>query len=164
MTQRRYFVDMDGVIAVFNFNATHEDLLKEGYFAERPSQKSIIEAVKKLARTADVYILSAVLMDSEYALFEKHDWLDRELNIPCKYRIFTICGEDKIASVPAFDPETDILIDDYGPNCKVWEENGGRYIKVSVDAEDAEYEQKKHAHVIHPEMTADEILKSIKEV
>lgn len=170
----RIFVDMDGVLAKYNFDLPSFDkLYEEFYFLNLPPQKTIVGAIrslitkaayffKKLGFKIEVFVLSAVLMDSEYALFEKHDWLDREApEIDCKHRVFTICGEDKIGGVPHFNPKTDILIDDYGPNCKVWKEAGGTYIKVSVNAEDAEKEKQRHKYVIHPEMTKQDILSVI---
>lgn len=167
--KRRYFFDMDGVVAEYNFALPRFDMLyDEGYFLSRPPQNNIVDAVKEMiSRGESVFILSAVLKDSEYALFEKHEWLDRFIPmIDCKHRIFTLCGEDKIASVPHFDPETDILIDDYGPNCRTWagsDKSGGRYVKVSVDADDAEIERSRHDRVIHPEMCPEEIIKIILE-
>ena len=163
MSKKRYFVDMDGVLAKYEFNLPSYDMLyEEGYFLNRPMQPNIVDAVcQLLAADEDVYVLSAVLKDSEYALFEKHEWLDRHMNIACRRRLFTICGEDKINFVPAFNPETDILVDDYGPNCKIWADHGGRYVKVSVDAKDAEYEKTRHDHVINPDMPAQKILNQI---
>lgn len=158
--KRRYFVDMDGVLAEFNFNLPSLDMLyEENYFLHRPPQQNIVDAVKDLIhRKEEVFILSAVLEDSEFALFEKHDWLDMHLpEVDCKHRIFTICGEDKIASVPHFNPERDILIDDFGENCSVWKEAGGIYIKVSRDNRDALYECNHHRNVISPGDSAENI-------
>lgn len=158
---------MDGTLNEWNFSLpSYEALYEKGYFRNRPMQEEVLKAVACLEalKEENVFILSAVLADSEYALFEKHAWLDEHLPIPCRRRIFTICGEDKIGSVPAFNAETDVLIDDYGPNCKVWENAGGTYIKVARNEEDAEYEKGKHNYVIHPEMSCFEILKVMKEV
>jgi len=164
--KRRYFIDMDGVLAVYNFNLKSlDELYEEGYFFTRPPHQNIVDAVQYLINEgSDVYILSAVLKDSEFALAEKHEWLDKFMRVPCKQRIFTICGEDKISFVPAFNPSTDVLIDDYGENAKVWSTHGGTYIKVSRDADDASYESSKHQHVIHPELSVSEIIRKIKEV
>ena len=160
MKRKRIFVDIDGVLNKWNFDLpSYETLYEEGYFASRPPQSNIIEAVRLLiARGEDVYVLSAVLKDSAYALSEKHDWLDKYLpEVSYKSRIFTICGEDKISYVPAFDPDNDILVDDYGENCTVWANNGGAYVKVSVNADDAAYERSKHVSVIHPDMDPETI-------
>ena len=154
---------MDGVLNKWNFNLpSYDTLYEKGYFLNRPPQMNVVAAIQALVSEGwDVYILSAVLMDSEFALFEKHEWLDKYLPIECKRRIFTICGEDKISFVPAFDPEKDLLIDDFGENCRTWQ---GTYIKVSVNEDDAEYERLHHDYVIHPDMTAESILRYIKDV
>lgn len=160
--KKRYFIDMDGVLAEYNFDLpSFETLYEEFYFITRPPQQNIVDAARQLiARGEEVFILSAVLKESEYALFEKHDWLDKYLpEVNCKHRIFTICGEDKIAYVPHFDTKTDILVDDFGENCRVWGKAGGEYVKVSRDEADFNKEIRKHDYVIHPEMRPEEIVK-----
>lgn len=166
MNKKRYFFDMDGVLAKYEFNLpSYETLYEEGYFLNRPMQENIVEAAAQmLAAGENVFILSAVLMDSAYAFEEKHKWLDKILPIECKRRIFTICGEDKIGFIPGFDKDRDILIDDFGGNTQVWKDAGGKYVKVSVDKADAEHEMTKHQHVIYPEMPAYKIIEVIKGV
>lgn len=158
---------MDGVLAKYEFNlSSYDTLYEEGYFLNRPPQMNIIEAVKLLiSQHEDVYILSAVLKDSEYALFEKHEWLDKHLpEVDCRHRIFTLCGEDKISYVPAFDPARDVLVDDFGENCLTWVNSGGSYVKVSKDISDAVYEADRHRFVIYPNMPPEDIVFVIKEV
>lgn len=162
----RFFFDMDGVLAEFNFDLPSLDALYEkDYFLKRPPQQNIVDAARQMIAAGDeVFILSAVLKDSEYALFEKHDWLDEHLpEANCKHRIFTICGEDKISYVPHFNPKTDILVDDFGENCLVWRRAGGTFVKVSRNEEDGAYESEKHTHVIHPAMPAEDIVKAIRQ-
>lgn len=158
--KRRLFVDLDGTLNEWNFNLPSPDALyEEGYFINRPPHENMIRAVRALIELGeDVYILSAVLSDSKYALFEKHDWLDKYLPIDCKRRVFSICGEDKISAVPAFNPDTDILIDDYGENCRTWEAAGGLYVKVSTDESDAAKERDRHKYVVHPDLSAFDII------
>lgn len=163
---RRFFFDIDGVLAVFNFEASQEDLRTDEYWIKRPYHYNMILLVFLLFLLGyDVYIITATLRDHPKAITEKNSWLDKLLPmIPQEKRIFTICGEDKIASVPSFNPDTDILIDDFGVNCKAWSEAGGTYVKVSKSEEDAKEEAKKHAYVIHPYMNpcdAAEILTAI---
>lgn len=155
---------MDGVLAEYNFDLPSFDMLyEEFYFLSRPPQQNIVEAVKQLINQGEeVFVLSAVLKDSQFALFEKHDWLDRYLpEVNCKHRIFTICGEDKLSYVPHFDPEVDVLVDDYSENCMVWAKAKGTYVKVSRNEDDASYEAHKHAVVIHPDMTPENIIATL---
>ena len=162
---KRFFIDMDGVLAVYNFDLPSFDMLYEkNYFLSRPPHENIVAAIKQMIADGDeVFILSAVLKDSEYALFEKHEWLDKYLpEVNCKHRIFTLCGEDKISYVPAFNPNRDILVDDYGENCLTWRRAGGTYVKVSRDVEDAFYEGGKHKNVINPNMLPESIVYAIR--
>jgi len=152
--RKRFFFDMDGVLAVFNFKATQEDLRTDDYWISRPCHSNmILLAFLLILLGYDVFIITATLEDHPRAIKEKNGWLNILLPmISSNKRIFTVCGEDKIASVPEFNPETDILIDDYGVNCKTWEDAGGTYVKVSKNKQDAEKEEAKHRYVIHPEM------------
>ena len=163
--KKRYFIDMDGVLAEYNFDLPYFEMLYEkDYFLTRPPQTNFVTAVKDMIADGDeVFILSAVLKESEYALFEKHDWLDKYLpEVNCKHRIFTLCGEDKISYVPHFDPDNDVLVDDFGENCKVWSRAGGTYVKVSRDVQDAIYESGKHRNVIFPNMSPADIVYAIR--
>lgn len=171
---KRLLFDTDGVLAKWNWDISPEKnnmhLLKEGhYFLERPEQENIVNTVHYLSiyrRSAYVlYNITAVLIDAKNAWSDKHKWDDKVIpEIDREHRIFLPCGEDKIDYVPDFDPWTNILIDDYGENCRTWASHGGTYIKVSVNAEDAEYEKKNHKYVIHPDMTVDEIVAVIDKV
>lgn len=168
MRKKRLHWDTDGVLAEFNFDISPEKgnmhLLKEGhYYRERPPQKAMVGAVHHIfiyrQEDYEQFNDSAVLPDAVHAWQDKHDWDDEWIpEIDKSHRIFTLCGEDKTEFIPGYDPHTDILIDDYGQNCTNIASKGGTYIKVSVDASDAEYERTKHKYVIHPEMTVEEIV------
>lgn len=122
--KQRLFVDMDGTLAVFNQVDTLEKLYEPGYFASLSPHTNVIEAVKSLQQRDDieVYILSAVLSDSKYALQEKNEWLDRYLpGTDASHRIYVPCGEIKGNYVPGGIKESDILLDDYTMNLKSWE-------------------------------------------
>lgn len=146
------FVDMDGVLAEFRKAASYSDLFKRGYFASLRPQKRLVKAVKDLCRqtNVEVFILSSYLEECN-ALQEKNEWLDKYLGeIDSEHRIFLPCGKSKADAVPGFNPETDILLDDYGINCTDWQNKGGRYIKVSRSFRDALKEKKRHRDVIWP--------------
>ena len=61
--------------------------------------KNVVAAVKEIVTNhpeIEVNILSAYLTDSQYALQEKNEWLDRYLpEIDQTHRIFVPCGSDK---------------------------------------------------------------------
>lgn len=123
--KQRLFVDMDGTLAVFQKVDTLETLYEKGYFENLNPIPNTIQAVKEILREhpdVEVYILSAHLADSPYALREKNAWLDKYLpEIDDAHRIFPPCGEDKKAYLPGGIRNTDFLLDDYTHNLLLWE-------------------------------------------
>lgn len=121
---KRLFVDMDGTLAEFKPVDEMETLYEKGYFAELKPQENVLGGIKAFITEhsdIEVYVLSSVLYDSEYALSEKIEWLDRYLpEIDETHRIFVPCGEDKAAYVPDGIDGDDILLDDYSANLHAW--------------------------------------------
>ena len=122
--RQRLFVDMDGTVAVFTPVDTLETLYQPGYFRGLEPIRGVVEAVKRIIRQnpeIEVFILSSYLSDSAYALAEKNAWLDEHLpGIDAAHRIFSPCGENKVAYVPGGVRETDFLLDDYTHNLRLW--------------------------------------------
>ena len=122
----RLFVDMDGTLALFQEIDTIETLFEEGYFKNLPPQVAVVNAVNTFLEQSDpevdVYILSSYLTDSDYALKEKNEWLDRYLpKIKPDHRIFLPCGDKKTDFIPRGIRESDVLFDDYTLNLNDWE-------------------------------------------
>ncbi len=121
--KKRLFVDMDGTLAEFRIVNTLETLYEEGYFYNLKPHENVVEAVNRIvldSEDIEVFILSAYLTDSDYALSEKQVWLDRYLpEIDKKHRIFIPCGTDKSKAVDL--REDDFLLDDYTLNLNSWE-------------------------------------------
>lgn len=121
----RFLVDMDGTLAVFTPVDTLETLYEKGYFINLEPHQNVIDAVKHLVKENDdieVFIMSAVLSDSKYALQEKNEWLDKYLpEIDREHRIFPPCGADKKDYVPDGIRPSDYLLDDYTKNLASWE-------------------------------------------
>jgi len=130
---QRLFVDMDGTLAVFTRVETLEDLYEQGYFLNLAPHVNVVNAIKHIVKTEpriQVGILSAVLMDSDYALDEKNVWLDRYLpEITSEHRIFLPCGSDKKERIRGGVAKEDFLLDDYTQNLLLWEV-AGRGIKL----------------------------------
>lgn len=124
LTTTRLFVDMDGTLAVWHPTKKLEELYEEGYFKNLTPYWEVVEAIKKIASEQpdiEVFILSAYLTDSEYALNEKNEWLDKYLpEIDKQHRCFCPCGTDKSLAVPDGIKTTDTLLDDYTVNLKDW--------------------------------------------
>lgn len=122
--RQRLFVDMDGTLAEFKTVDTLETLYEKDYFLHLKPNENVLGAIKQLIadNDFDVYILSAYLTDSRYALEEKNAWLDKYLpELPQEKRLFVPCGTDKSVSVPGLIRPDDYLLDDYTKNLSEWE-------------------------------------------
>lgn len=122
--RQRLFVDMDGTLAEFKTVDTLETLYEKDYFLHLKPNENVLGAIKQLIadNDFDVYILSAYLTDSRYALEEKNVWLDKYLpELPQEKRLFVPCGTDKSVAVPGLIRPDDYLLDDYTKNLSEWE-------------------------------------------
>lgn len=135
--KKRLFVDLDGTLATWNKTAYFEMLLEEGYFRDLAPYDIVVNAVREIELTRpdiEVYINSAYLTESEYALSEKKAWVDRFIReIPSEHRIFTPSGTKKSDAVRRFTGSftyNDFLLDDYSVNLHSWVADGGRGIKL----------------------------------
>lgn len=122
--RQRLFVDMDGTLAEFKTVDTLETLYEKDYFINLKPNENVLGAIKQLIadNDIDVYILSAYLTDSRYALEEKNAWLDKYLpELPQEKILFVPCGTDKSVAVPGLIRPDDYLLDDYTKNLSEWE-------------------------------------------
>lgn len=126
--KKRLFVDMDGTLAVFNPTKKLEDLYEKGYFRELKPYQTVVDAIKHIIQNEpdiEVFVLSAYLTDSHFALQEKKEWLDEHLpELDTEHRLFCPCGSDKGAVVPGGIQHTDRLLDDYTHNLMLWSPPG----------------------------------------
>ena len=115
---------MDGTLAEFKTVDTLETLYEKDYFLHLKPNENVLGAIKQLIadNDFDVYILSAYLTDSRYALEEKKAWLDKYLpELPQEKRLFVPCGTDKSVAVPGLIRPDDYLLDDNTKNLSEWE-------------------------------------------
>ena len=125
----KLFVDLDGTAAEFKNVSQIEQLYEPGYFYNLKPNMNVINAVKEIIKNrkscVEVYILSAYLSDSKYALDEKKMWCDKYFpEIDDEHRLFPTCGEDKtqyIAKKFGKINEQYFLLDDYSKNLHSWE-------------------------------------------
>lgn len=131
--KKRLFVDMDGTLAVFHPVKDLETLYEPGYFSKLSPIPNVVIAIRHIVRNhpeIEVFVLSAYLSDSQYALAEKNAWLNRYLpEIDARHRIFLPCGENKADYIPNGVHEFDFLLDDYTHNLSLWPPPG-RGIKL----------------------------------
>lgn len=128
----RIFLDLDGTLARFNVrNALERFDKEEGFFARLKAYKNI-EIVNELAKTNQLYIISA--SPNEQADKDKMVWIEKYLpNI--KIENITICrlGQNKAQIIQdkyniKIDKEC-YLLDDYTKNLNEWEQYNGSGIK-----------------------------------
>lgn len=129
----RLFVDLDGTLAKFIPQKSTEPLYEKNYFRNLPPQQNVVDAVKKIvldeSNGIEVFILTAYLVDSQWAYQEKMAWIDEFIpEIDIRHRIFTPCGENKKDYIVGFNEEKDVLLDDYTQNLLKWAP--GRAIKL----------------------------------
>ena len=126
------YVDMDGTLTEFSYVNDLQDLYQQGYFLNLKPQQSVIEGITEFMVKypwIPVYILSAFLGDSKYALQEKIEWMQTHMpQMPSDHYLFVKCGETK-ALVPQKDENANLL-DDYSKNLLEWENAGFHGIKL----------------------------------
>ena len=128
----KIFLDLDGTLARFNVRNALERFDKEkGFFARLKAYKNI-EIVNELAKTNNLFIISA--SPNEQADKDKMIWLEKYLpNINVEN--ITICrlGQNKAQIIQdkynITINEQCYLLDDYTKNLNEWESFGGKGIK-----------------------------------
>lgn len=129
--QTRFFIDMDGTLAEWKNIASNNELYQKGYYENLKPNNHILNETKNLIKEGkDIFILSSFLSDSDYALKEKNNWLDKYLpELPKGKRIFVPYGDSKYKYIPNKITAFDYLIDDHTKNLLDWKEAGGTGIK-----------------------------------
>lgn len=119
---RRIFIDMDGVLAVFDPGKSLEEVAMPGYFKNLAPMQNVVAAVKNIilnySEDYEVYSLSSTL--HEEAIRDKCFWLDKELpELPQENRIFVPYGKMKKDYISELQ-DSDILLDDFSKNLREW--------------------------------------------
>jgi 5'(3')-deoxyribonucleotidase len=119
------FIDMDGVVAKWNTNASIEDTYKPGYFLHRESEEKVVRLIQLLTENEyRIRILSAAYEEGT-ARADKNKWLLKHaVSAPA---IFVPYGRNKSDYIDR--NEKSILIDDFSKNLREWETAGNTGIK-----------------------------------
>ena len=127
----RLFVDMDGTLAVWRTDiSSPEELYRKNYFKDLAPQQNVVNAIKNIINESEmeVYILSAYLSDSKYALKEKKEWIQNYIpEISKDKQIFVPIGKSKVEYLKEIGINVtykDFLLDDYTLNLNEWETKG----------------------------------------
>lgn len=118
---KKYYVDMDGVLAKWDANASIEETFQRGYFLNREPDYDAIRYVKNLIYAkCDVIILSHAYQNG-YAESEKIHWLNK-YGLGNLKHIFVPYGVPKLDYVMLNTEATiNYLIDDFTKNLREWE-------------------------------------------
>ncbi len=146
----KIFIDMDGVAAKWNPNASIEDTYKKGYFRNREADTELISVIERLAKEDYKFcILSAVY--NETAAREKLEWLREyftgvnildpgvtvkqatdplypayqlnpgfDYSLPMVEVIFCPYGTDKSEFIAGMSGDVNFLLDDFSKNLIEW--------------------------------------------
>ena len=128
MKKINVYVDMDGTVAEWDGSVYIEDIVKEGYFRNRPAMKNSVEAIRKMALNEkfEVFILSAVFA-YDHIKEDKKNWLKEHMpEISDDHILFVPCGTSKSDAITVKE-DTDVLIDDFTQNLNSWH---GKAIKI----------------------------------
>lgn len=121
---RRFFIDMDGVLAKWE-DASLEEMTSPGFFLSRKPDPDVLDMLSLLMKRQEtekieVYILSSYLL--EMSKEEKIEWNKRHTHIPVENQIYVPYGQSKataLESIGGIQP-TDVLLDDFTKNLKEW--------------------------------------------
>ena len=147
------YVDMDGVLARWNSNASIEETHMPGYFLTPDCETKVAELIRMLYDNDhdSVCLLSSVYPDGT-AMADKISWLNANHleDIP---RIFVPYGQDKNLYVPH---GPNVLLDDFSRNLHAWEKHGYTGIKFlnGINGTRGTW----HGYCIHHDMSVHEML------
>lgn len=137
---RKLFFDMDGTLAKWNTVSCEDELYEKGYYRNLEPMKNVVEAVNILYEQGEdeIYILSSVLSDSEYALQEKKEWIKEHMPfMDLENCLFVPYGQSKAEYIIENSDRRRItlnsdyvLVDDYTKNLKDWNKHNGVAIKL----------------------------------
>ena len=118
---KNLYVDMDGVLAYWNQDASIEEVASKGYFLNCAPVRNVIEAIRNLIEREDVNvtILSSVFND-DHSSEEKLKWLGK-YSINAK-TIFVPYGSSKSEYLQSegMISKDDFLLDDFSKNLHQW--------------------------------------------
>ena len=119
MTKKKYYIDMDGTLAVWDVTSTKEETHLPGYFLERELDPYVAAIINKLIDDGeDVSVLTAVY--GRRAAKEKRQWLNHH-GFGHVRMVAVPCGVPKQSAIHEDGETVNVLFDDYSVNLKAWQ-------------------------------------------
>lgn len=125
----KIFFDMDGVLALFNKDASIEELNSAGYYRNLPIDAKACRLSDALVKEGfEVSILSKYF-NNGLALPEKKEWKKEYISNEIS-EIYVPYEKDKSEYIDYNSEDIFILIDDFTPNLREWEGMGDNFIGI----------------------------------
>ena len=171
---KKFFFDMDGVLAEYKEGCGEEDLAKKGYFRNLRPEQNMIDALNMLLESGEELGISVCVLTKvypskfQYSVREKMEWRSEFLSELFDSEFVMVNGEEEekseavSAMLGAGISEDYFLIDDYNSNLAEWMEAGGTAVKYVNTIND-----KNHSFIgnrLSYKMTAEEIYYAILEM
>lgn len=138
---KKFFFDMDGVLAEYKKDSDLSDFAKRGYFRHLAPENNMIDALNMLLENGDALGISVCVLTKvyptqfRYSVREKQEWRQEYLPDLFDSEFVMVNGEEEekseaIAALLGAGLNKDyFLIDDYNRNLYEWKEAGGTPVK-----------------------------------
>ena len=138
---KKFFFDMDGVLAEYKKNADPTDFEKRGYFRNLAPERNMLDALNMLLEDADALGISICVLTKvyptrfRYSVREKQEWRQEYMPDLFDSEFVMVNGEEEeksevIAAMLGAGLNKDyFLIDDFNRNLYEWQEAGGTPVK-----------------------------------
>lgn len=138
---KKFFFDMDGVLAEYRENCTVQDMQKKGYFRTLAPEENMLGALSMLLENGEKLGISVCVLtkvypsEFRYSVREKQEWRDEFMPDLFDSEFIMVNGEteeksDAIKAMLGAGINGDyFLIDDYNANLAEWIDAGGTAVK-----------------------------------
>jgi len=152
------YVDMDGVLCVFNKDKSLEEISEPGYFENLLPMANVVRAIENLLNDKDVSVTVLSHVINDRAAHEKRRWLKRYFKDDVD-AIFVPYGMSKAVFLKKlrYPVEEAYLLDDFTRNLFEWQGTGIKLLNGINNTH-----QSWNGFVVNGKMSADGLSGSIK--